>query len=136
MIRARRAVARARPVASATAVSGSAARPVPKAVRVISPRAIDSTNSGPSSCLDARIQVAWDGPGAVSEAASAAGPSWGARSASSMAETVSRSRGSTAPGSASALSRLVWLTTLSAQTGRPSASRTGAATATSPGSMS
>ena len=35
-----------------------------------------------------------------------------------------------------ALSRLVWQTTLSAQTARPAASRTGMATATTPRSMS
>lgn len=53
-----------------------------------------------------------------------------------MAATVSRSRGSTASRSDPALCLLVWLTTLTAHTGRPAPSRTGTATAISPGSMS
>ena len=52
-----------------------------------------------------------------------------------MAAAVSRIRPSTASRSDPAVCRLVWLTTLRAQSGRPSGSRTGTATAISPGSI-
>lgn len=100
MISARRAVARASPVAWATSVRVSVARPSPNEVITVSPRASDSMNSRPSSCLDAPVQAARpeerptgpEGPEAPTRAEAAA--TVGSRSSRSIAPTAARSRGS------------------------------------------
>ncbi len=125
---ARGAVARGSPVMSATALRVSGPRSS-KAVTTVSPRARDSMNPGPRSCLEAAVQEA-SGP------ASRAGRAGAVATRSAISPAAARSRGSRSSRSAAAVWRLVWLTTLSAHAGASAGSGRGTARATSPGSIS
>ncbi len=130
MISALRAVALARPVASAISVRVSWGPASWNAVRTVRPRARDSTKSRPSSCFEAPVHDARPEGGAEDCGGGAS------RRRRSIVATAFLRRGSSALLKAVAVWRLVWLTTLATQAIRsPSGERTGADSATRPGSI-